>query len=466
MKNKSILKLSVLLYILLASDSFGQDTLRYGQYLQWVKDYHPVAVQSDISLEFGRQEMRIARGGFDPLLYGMYDHKRYNETNYYGKREAGIIVPTVAGVELKGVYEQNSGAYLNPEQRAPNQGLLAAGASLNIGQGLFIDSRRASLRQADIYLKVTEAERQQMLNELYLDATEAYWNWSASFENRKVLNEGLRLAKRRFDAVKGSFVLGDLPAIDTVEAYSQVLNIQYRLQAANNSYYKATQYVSTFLWGENQEPIVMLPETVPQFILEEGVLDMEKENLRALIPQHPELKLTDFELSSLEVERRWKAEQLKPVLKLNYNILSTPTGQFEQTSFFENNYKWGITFRSSLFLRRERGELGLTKAKLDFKQNDRELKFVQLQTRLENEINNFETLENQYVMFSANIEALDRMLQGELTRFEIGESSLFLINAREVSVLDARLVINDLSARWKIAFAKMLFAAGLGFGEF
>jgi outer membrane protein TolC len=117
-------------------------------------------------------------------------------------------------------------------------------------------------------------------------------------------------------------------------------------------------------------------------------------------------------------------------------------------------------------LRRERGELGLTKAKLDFKQNDRELKFIQLQTRLENEINNFETLENQFGVYSANIEALDRMLQGELTRFEIGESSLFLINAREVSVLDARLIINDLSASRKIAFARMLYAAGLGFGGF
>lgn len=466
MININSLKLSAILYILLPLVSYGQDILTYGKFIQWVQNYHPVAVQSDISLEFGRQEMRIARGGFDPLLYGDYDHKRYNDTHYYGKREAGILLPTVAGVELKGVFEQNSGAYLNPEQRAPNQGLLAAGAAVNIGQGLFIDSRRASLRQAEIYLKVTEAERQQMLNELYLDATEAYWNWSASYENRKVLNEGLSLAKSRFEAIKESFVLGDLPAIDTVEAYSQVLNIQFRLQSANNSYYNATQYVSTFLWGENQEPLIMLPQTVPQFILDEGVFEMEKETLRALIPHHPELKLADFELASLDVERRWKAEQLKPVLKLNYNFLSTPTGQFEHALFFENNYKWGISFRSPLFLRKERGELGLTKAKLNFKQNDRELKFVQLQARLENEINNFETLENQFGVYSANIEALDRMLQGELTRFEIGESSLFLINAREVSVLDARLIINDLSASRKIAFARMLYAAGLGFGGF
>lgn len=463
---KNSLIFTAILFILFPSGTFGQDTLTYLQYIQWVLKNHPVAAQSDISLELGRQEMRIARGGFDPLLYGNYDLKRFNDTQYYNKREAGILLPTVAGVEFKGVFEQNSGEYLNPEYGTPNQGLLAAGASVNIGQGLLIDSRRASLRQAEIYLKVTEAERQQMLNELYLNATEAYWNWSASFENRKVLEEGLTLAQTRFEAIKESFVLGDLPAIDTVEAYAQVLNIQFRLQSAENSFFNSTQYISNFLWGENQEPITMFPKIVPQFIMDETIFVMDIESLRAMIPLHPELKLADYELASLQVEKRWKAEQLKPVIKLNYNFLSTPTGQFEQATFFENNYKWGITFRSPLFLRKERGELGLTKARLDFGQNDRELKYIQLQTQLENEINNFETLENQFGVYSANIEALDRMLEGELTRFEIGESSLFLINAREVSVLDARLIINDLSAKRKIAFARMLYAAGLGFGGF
>jgi hypothetical protein len=52
-----------------------------------------------------------------------------------------------------------------------------------------------------------------------------------------------------------------------------------------------------------------------------------------------------------------------------------------------------------------------------------------------------------------------------MMRFEIGESSLFLVNAREVSLISAQTTLNDLAAKRKAAYAKMLNAAGLGFDD-
>jgi outer membrane protein TolC len=52
-----------------------------------------------------------------------------------------------------------------------------------------------------------------------------------------------------------------------------------------------------------------------------------------------------------------------------------------------------------------------------------------------------------------------------MRRFEIGESSLFLVNAREVSLFSSRLTLNDLVSKRRINFAKTRFAAGLGFEE-
>lgn len=453
------------LCFLSAFPTLGQEELRYEQFLDWVKFYHPVAKQADINLEFGEQEMRIARGGFDPLLFGNYDNKQFKDTEYYDQREGGILIPTMAGVELKGVFEQNRGAFLNPKSTVPNNGLIAAGASVNLGQGLFIDRRRAALRQAEIYLEVTQTERQQILNDLYLDAAAAYWFWGAAYQNMKILEESVELAEIRFEAVKSSFIQGDLPAIDTIEAYTQVLNRVYRLHSAQIQYFDASQNLETFLWDQEENPMNIAFTTFPQNVLEEIPLDYDQNSLRGLIGNHPLLRLTDFELASLDVERRWKAEQLKPIVKVNYNFLTESVGQFNESPFFENNYKWGITFQTPLLLRKERGGLGLTKAKIDFKQNDRDLKFVQLRAKLEAEINEFQTLQQQLAVFNANIIGLERLLEGEQTRFEIGESSLFLINAREVSVLDGRLILNDLAAKRKIAYVQMLNAAGLGFDQ-
>ena len=116
-----------------------------------------------------------------------------------------------------------------------------------------------------------------------------------------------------------------------------------------------------------------------------------------------------------------------------------------------------------LLWRKSRGALGLANAKIDFKQYSRNLKEIELRTKLEAEINSLEVVGTQITIFSQNITSLEMLLNGEMRRFEIGESSLFLVNAREVSLFSSRLTLNDLVSKRRINFAKTRFAAGLGF---
>jgi outer membrane protein TolC len=457
--------LFILIAFGLSFQTYGQQILTYQEYMLWVRDFHPVAKQAEVTLRFGEEELRASRGGFDPLVYADYDRKRFKNTNYFDKREAGVVVPTWGGVELKGLIEQNTGSLLNPEKDVPDDGLIALGASVNVGQGLLIDRRRAALRQAQIYVESTKAERQLILNDLYLDATETYWNWASDYMNVKVLQEGVELAEQRFEMVKESYIQGDFPAIDTVEAYTQVMDRIYRLQTAQIQYFRSTQFVNTFLWDQNEEPIELLESTFPENVLNEMIFDYSKESLREYIEMHPDLRLTDFDIESLMVERRFRSNQLLPVLKVNYNFLTESFNDFGNSQFLENNYKMGVTFGMPLFLRRERGALGLTKAKIDYKNYQRDLKLVQLKTKLESEIYNFETVERQLRVFINNVNGLQKLLDGEMIRFDIGESSLFLVNAREVSLISAQLTLNDLSGKRKSAYAKLLNAAGLGFEE-
>lgn len=458
-------KLLIIVILLYSQGLLGQELLTYENYLEWVRSYHPVAKLGDVNLRFGDQTLRASRGAFDPYVYADMERKRFKDTDYFDKREAGIVVPTWGGVELKGLVEQNTGSFLNAERTVPPDGLIAAGASVNIGQGLFIDKRRAALRQAQIYRDATKAERDQILNNLYLDATDAYWTWASDFNKLKILEEGVKLAEQRFIMVKESYELGDFPAIDTVEAYTQVMDRTYRFQNAQISFFRSTQLINTFLWDEEEEPMDLASGIFPEDVLEALVFDYSKESLREYILQHPELQLKDFDIASTEVERRYKAELLKPVLKVNYNFLTENFNQMTVSPFLENNYKMGFTFGMPLFLRRERGELGLTKAKLEFKNYERDLKLLQLKTKLESEIYNFETVEDQLRVYVNNVNGLQRLLDGEMMRFEIGESSLFLINAREVSLFNAQVTLNELAAKRKTAYAKMLNAAGIGFEE-
>ncbi|MDR7128317.1 outer membrane protein TolC [Algoriphagus sp. 4150] len=439
------------------------DTLTFDTYLEWVRAYHPIAAQADITLTMGDMEVRTARGDFDPLLYGNLDKKSYDEKTYYEKREAGISIPTWAGIELNGAFEQNSGQYLNSERTVPAGGLFSAGASVNLGQGLILDDRRAGLRKAQIYQQSTESERKNLLNDLYLQATGAYWNWSLAHANRKLQAEGADLARTRFEAVKISYEQGDFPAIDTVEASSQFLNREYYLQEAENELFIRTQELSNFLWDETGNPIALDPGVLPEDLYSDQPLILNEGELRMMVSDHPELMLADYELASLDVDRRLKAQQILPVVKFKYNFLTESLNQFDQASFFENDYKWGLTVYTPLMWRKARGGMRLAEAKINFKQNSRELKELQLRTKLENELNGWTVINSQISTYTRNVEALEMLLQGELRKFQIGESSLFLVNTREVSVFSSRITLNELLSKRKISFAKARYAAGVGF---
>ena len=152
-------KVGLLLFWLLASTSLmAQESQRlsFEDYMQWVQDYHPVAIQADLNLRLGQMEVRKARGGFDPMVYGNLDKKEFNQSTYFEKREAGLVVPTWMGVELMSSFEQNNGAFLNSESAVPTNGLFSAGAAVNLGQGLILDDRRATLQKAQLYEQATE----------------------------------------------------------------------------------------------------------------------------------------------------------------------------------------------------------------------------------------------------------------------------------------------------------------------
>lgn len=460
---KNPLSLLGLLLILSLPLSAQDKRLFYDQFMDWVKQYHPIAKQADLLLDLGKQEIRKARGGFDPYLYGSIDEKQYQEKEYYNKKEAELILPTIAGIELQGVYEKNRGAYLNPELNVPDNGIYALGASINIGNGLLIDKRRAALKQAKIYNKATQEERRQSLNLLYYDATSVYWKWAGAFADLKVNEEGLRVAKERFEAVKGSFEQGDLPAIDTVEAYTQVLNREIKLQKAGYTYFSSLQELNVYLWDAEQNSIDLSPTIGPEPLVENNELTLDEEHIHQALLSHPELRMLDYDLAYLNIERRYKAEQLKPKVKLKYNFLTETLGGLEQVGFYENNYKFGIQVSTPLLLRKERGDLGMTRVKIKDVNYKRDLKFEQLAAKLRKVLNEYKVLNNQLSFLTQNIKALETLLRGERIKFDMGESSLFLINAREKSLFDSQLVYNTLYVDLVITYSKIRTAAGLGF---
>ena len=164
---------------------------------------------------------------------------------------------------------------------------MVAGVKVPIGQGLLIDERRTAIRLAVLMSQMNEVERQRILNELYLQATAAYLQWELAFKNKEVLLEAVQLAKERFQAVREMHLVGERPAVDTLEALIQLQSREMDLVQWDVEWRNKSLMLSTFIWNEDlkvEEVDTSFRPEIDNNPLPEGFLGIDvKDSLHPLI---------------------------------------------------------------------------------------------------------------------------------------------------------------------------------------
>lgn len=436
----------------------------FNDYMEIVKMYHPVAAQARLNPEYGEASVTAARGGFDPQAYTNINQKYFNDDQYYSLIDAGLQIPTWFGIEVYSGWERNDGVNLNPERSTPELGLFYAGVSLPIGRNLFIDKRRADLRNAQLFEKISFEEQKLMLNDVLVEASNTYWDWYAAYHRMEVFEESVELAEDRLNMVRENALQGDAPIIDTVEAFIQLQNRQLGLQEAELNYKNQTERLSVFLWSEGFVPLEITDEIIPEDrrILAEYILDEAVTNdIEKLINEHPIIKQNEFYLDQLDIERRMRIEQLKPVINLKYNAINEPIGGDIISGYSINNYTWGVEFYMPLFLRRGRGELKIAKLRIRDAELDLENTIASIKMRVNQSLNNWQISTNQVELTESTVDNLEILLEGERTKFFAGESSLFLVNAREVSYIDEQVKLINLISKNQKSLLEISYQLGI-----
>ena len=456
----------MLILVFIASISFGQsDTsikLSYANFLQLVKQNHPLAKQANLIPEIANANTLLARGSFDPKLFYEFNNKFFDKKNYYELSNGGFKIPTWFGVEFKTGFERNQGLNLNPENTTPNQGLFYSQISLPLLQGLIIDERRSALKQAKLFQELSVYEKTNTVNELLYKAGKVYWDWQLSFTNAQVFQNAVKISQERFDAIKATSELGDRPAIDTVEAIIQLQDRIVTSQQALMDYRTKSLLLSNFLWLENDIPIELTDKTIPEIAAEnydnENALLANLTKLDSLINNHPSIKIYDFKLQQLSIEKKFKKDKLKPNLNFNYNPLFDAKNL---SSGFQNNYKWGLVVMFPLLFRKERADLQLTKIKIENTTYETRNKRNELLNKVKATFIEFNTFKNQIDLYSKNVLNYKSLWQSEKRLFDSGESSLFMINSREMSYINAQIKLNEIINKSKKAGLDVEYSFGV-----
>lgn len=444
--------------------SFGQDrpasgaTLSLEEFMDIIRAYHPVFRQSDLQYESAREALRAARGNFDPVLQMGLDQKKLEQKDYFNYSGMNLRVPTWYGMDFQAGMLQNEGDRIFSELTPGRSQYL--GVKMPLLQGLVYDKRRNAVQQARQMVLFSDEERIMMRNKVLFEGIKAYYDWRLWVQQKNLADSLSAANGQRFELVRSGFLLGERPAIDTVEALSQWQQYQLLQSEATQKLSEARIELSNFLWLENGS-YYDIPEQVSPPVSETNrpvILSLPQCLEQAAL--HPKWKQAAIKLKSLDLEKNLKFQMLLPTADLGLQSLSADQRIFPSQLFPRDNFKFGIDLQIPLFFRQGRGEYNRAKIKI----REQKLEMDMLNAGLRNDIRKYHNDATQFeTQVSIQTEATRnyrRLYEAELERFSAGESSLFLINQRENRYLESRQKLLYLQAKAAVSSYGISYAMG------
>ncbi|MFM7671005.1 MAG: TolC family protein [Bacteroidota bacterium] len=442
---KTVILLSGWVMILLCSSAALKAqtaTLSPEELIDWIRKYHPIALQADIRVEQSQSSVRMARAGFDPVLENETAQKTWNDRMYYYYNRPELSLPTWFGATFYAGQEFVAGnEVLSTDTKGETNYL---GVSVPLAKNLLMDKRRATLRTAQVLQKASLVEKRIALNDLIKEGLYTYWDWVRSFEQRQQIKKTYLASEQRLNLIREGFRKGDRPAMDTLEAWAQMQQLAGMLTEAELQWQTQLRELSNFLWQADAVAYELSPKIEPD-VRSRGMQsdsfppspsDKWSELLKT---QNPLLQRYPLKLQELDIEKRLKFQDLLPDIRFQYNQLGRGY-DFSKTfsqPMFENNYRYGLKMQLPLRLSMGRGSYQLAKQKIHETQLDRTWKQWSLENKLQNRLTEYNNLREQIDLQETATTGFSKLLELETMRFKQGESSLFLVNTREIRWLES-----------------------------
>ncbi len=429
----------IIISILYSFSIYSQGTvLSYEEYIDIVQKNHPLVMQAKLLDEKSDAYKLKAKGQLDPSIGGEYYQKSFDDKNYYRQLDGKLKIPTWYGIDFEAGYEYNDGDFLNEEGTLPVNGLLNAGISVPLGRGLFFDERRRIIEEAKLIAQENTLKQKEIYNKLMFSANKAYINWQLQYNNILVYKRARDISFETFTNTKSAYEEGDKTAMDTLEYKLYLDSRTADILKAEQDYYIATQELNLQLWDDGVIPLELEDDVLPEDInteLWEDTMDIAKLEYREAVNQVTQVKQLDIEGDRLQLDKRLFKENLKPTIDVKFNPLLRINDNNRFLAYTTDDFKLGAALYYPIFNRKTKGELKLIDIEQQTLQLEQKNLLQDLRLYVAALYNNLISLEEQLTLAAQNEITAAQLLDAEYIKFNIGESSLFLLNAREQAKL-------------------------------
>jgi outer membrane protein, heavy metal efflux system len=419
-------------------------TLSVEQVKESVTRYFPLVRAAGIELELMQAELLSADGGFDPAFSA---RAAVDALGYYRDVQVDAQIEqatplwgasVIAGYRLgRGAFPSYSGG-----QETNAYGEVRGAINVPLLRNGWTDRRRAGIERARLGVDVGKAGQAQTLLEVTRAACLRYFAWAGAGQKRELAKNMLSLAKARDGQIEGRVSSGDLPRVERIDNARTIAQREAALIQADRALQQAALDLSLYLRGSDGQPRAPGDDELPATLNPEPlVVDNPSALVERALEVRPEVKRGSLTLRQARVEHDLQKNQLWPALDFRLTMSqdlgpgSATRSPFELTG--------AVVLEVPLLYRLQRGRERAAAAAVA-----RGETLLQLQRdRIAIEVKDARSAEraasarHAAALREASLAAEAARL--ERARFDLGESTVLVVNLREGAVVESQARVID-----------------------
>ena len=418
-------------------------------------NYHPYVLAINEGNYQAAAELEIARSSFDPFIEqktksrvsGYYDGTNltqrftnpiedYNASVFGEYRIAGGDFPS-----YEGYYDTLSG------------GEASVGIAMSLLQNREIDKRRTALRNAGLASSQWQALASSLINDFVYKGVSEYIAWYESALQIDAVTELLNTASEREKALVTRVEKGDLASIVLTEFKANLLQQRLTLAELKQKRDMHAQMLSFYWRSPSGDMQAVKSDKPPKDInWPYWVGNGQLVTLRNALREHPELDVMKLEQQVVENKVALADNALLPKLDLTASI-ARDVGAGSQT-LEGTETKVGLSFSYPLGNRKAKAE----RAQLQSKQRELAHKLTSTEQaiaqRFEQALVYWGQAKDIVSLQSENAALAKTLSKVEKTRFDAGDSDMFVLNARAQNEIKAKM--KEIKARVDLLKAELM----------
>ncbi len=415
-----------------------------------VKKHFPLIKAERAKITQTRAKYLSSQGIFDANIDGKVSIVPYG--GYKNRYFDGLVTQPIehTGAKLYAGVRYGRGLWPTYYQNylTNTRGETLAGLSLPLSRNLAIDEKRAKLINDAINIRLQSANLKLKINETISKALSVYYSWIQGALRVNVAKEQLNIAVKRQRAIDTQVKVGDSGKMAKIENVRFIMQRKSKLAFELQKYQVARQQLSFYLRDKKGLPILAKANQIPKLNRSLWPMRINKKHVSYLYSIQPLLNQVTLEVKKAFTNLKQAINLTKPIFDVDVHV----DKQHGQGNFrlSQTSVNFGLKYQIPLRLREARGRIMEQKFRLRELQYYKQYLTQWLMVTIHNLMVDIDGNVKTYRFNSREVSLASALVQAERQRFFAGDSSLFLVNQRELTAANAKLeAINHLIQYYK-----------------